>query len=119
MYTDPKRLKATDPGTVEGNPLWIFHETFNPDTAWVAEHEEAYRQGKVGDVAIKRKLVEVLNAFLEPMRLRRQQLEQNPGALLEMLQRGTERANVVTEETLHLAKRAMRQDFFSRDLRWR
>src|SRR5690606_29590161 len=62
MYTDPKRIRATDPGTTENNPLWIFHETFNPDKQWVEEMKEAYRQGKVGDVACKRKLVEVLNS---------------------------------------------------------
>src|SRR5687767_11745361 len=65
MYTDPKRIRATDPGETdpEKNPLWAFHETFNADAAWVAEQREAYRNGKVGDVAIKRKLVEVLNAL--------------------------------------------------------
>jgi tryptophanyl-tRNA synthetase len=119
MYTDPKRVRPTDPGTVEGNPLWIFHETFNPDAAWVAEHEEAYRQGKVGDVAMKRKLVEVLNAFLEPIRQRRQRVEADPGLVVEALRRGTEKANLVTEETLALAKRAMRQDLFARTLRLR
>src|SRR5271170_8259334 len=84
MYTDPKRLKATDPGTVENNPLWIFHETFNPDKAWVAEQEDAYRQGKVGDVVIKRKLVEVLNTIIEPIRNRRKQYEQRPADVLEV-----------------------------------
>jgi tryptophanyl-tRNA synthetase len=117
MYTDPKRIRPTDPGTVENNPLWIFHETFNPDAAWVAENEEAYRQGKVGDVAMKRKLVEVLNAFLEPFRARRAKIEAAPDQIVEALRRGTERANAVTEETLALAKKAMRQDFLSRSLR--
>lgn len=117
MYTDPKRIRSTDPGTVEGNPLWIFHETFNPDKAWVAEHEEAYRQGKVGDIAMKRKLVEVLNDFLDPIRARRARIEAQPDLLVDALRRGTERANVVAEETLGLAKKAMRQDFFPRSLR--
>src|SRR3984957_7500749 len=117
MYTDPKRIKATDPGTVENNPLWIFHETFNPDKAWVAEQEEAYRQGKVGDVVIKRRLAEVLNTLLEPIRSRRKQYESKPGDVLEVLRSGTARANVVAEETLKLAKGAMKQDYFSRSLR--
>ena len=118
MYTDPGRLKATDPGKVENNPLWIFHETFNPDTAWVAEHEDAYRNGKVGDVAMKRKLVEVLDAFLAPIRARRKVVEAEPERVLDALRRGTERANVVAEETLRLAKAAMQQDFFGRSLRF-
>lgn len=117
MYTDPNRLRATDPGKVEGNPLWIFHETFNPDAAWVAEQEDAYRAGKVGDVVIKRRLVDVLNAFLEPIRVRRREIEAAPERVLAALRRGTERANVTAEATLRLAKAAMRQDFFPRELR--
>jgi tryptophanyl-tRNA synthetase len=116
MYTDPKRLRATDPGTVENNPLWIFHETFNPDTAWVAEMEEAYRQGKIGDVVIKKKLVEVLNTIIEPIRTRRQQYANRPDDVLAVLKRGTARANEVAEETLQLAKTAMKQDYFPRTL---
>jgi len=118
MYTDPKRLKVTDPGETDPakNPLWAFHETFNPDTAWVAEQQEAYRGGKVGDVVIKRKLVEVLNTLIAPIRERRKQFEADPGAVIEVLKKGTAAANVVAEETLALAKKAMKQDYFSRSL---
>jgi tryptophanyl-tRNA synthetase len=116
MYTDPKRLRATDPGTVENNPLWIFHETFNPDKQWVAEQEEAYRQGKVGDVVIKQKLVEILNALIEPIRARRKSFEQRPDDVIDALRLGTRKANAVGEETLELAKKAMKQDYFSRQL---
>ncbi|MGD1277007.1 MAG: tryptophan--tRNA ligase [Tepidisphaeraceae bacterium] len=116
MYTDPKRVRATDPGTVQNNPLWIFHETFNPDKAWVAQQEEAYRAGKVGDVAIKRKLVEVLNTILEPIRQRRKNYEQRPDDVLGALRAGTIAANAVAEETLQLAKQAMKQDYFPRSL---
>ena len=116
MYTDPKRLRATDPGTVENNPLWIFHETFNSDAAWIAEQQAAYRAGKVGDVVIKRKLVEVLNTLIEPIRARRRQFEQRPDDVMDVLRGGTRRANVIAEETLALAKRAMKQDYFPRTL---
>lgn len=112
MYTDPKRLKATDPGSVENNPLWIFHETFNPDQKWVEEAEERYRQGKIGDVEAKKRLIEVLVALIEPMRQRRMVYEKDPGQVLKVLKEGTEKANVVAEETLKLAKKAMRQDYF-------
>lgn len=114
MYTDPKRIRATDPGTVENNPLWIFHETFNPDPQWVKDQEEAYRAGKVGDVAIKKALVEVLNTLLEPIRQRRRPLEQRPDDVLDALRIGTRRANRLAEETLALAKQALRQDYFGR-----
>jgi tryptophanyl-tRNA synthetase len=116
MYTDPNRIRATDPGTVENNPLWIFHETFNPDQQWVADQEAAYRQGKVGDVAIKKQLVEVLNTLLEPIRVKRQYFEQRPDDVMDALRQGTARANAVAEETVALAKKAMRQDFFPRTL---
>jgi tryptophanyl-tRNA synthetase len=116
MYTDPKRLKATDPGTVENNPLWIFHEVFNPDENWVKENEDLYRQGKVGDVAMKRKLVEVLNTLIEPIRTRRKQFEARPDDVIDVLRAGTKRANEVAEETLYLAKKAMKQDYFPRKL---
>jgi tryptophanyl-tRNA synthetase len=116
MYTDPSRIRATDPGRVENNPLWIFHETFNPDQAWVQEHEELYRQGKVGDVAMKRRLVEVLNTLLEPVRTRWRHYHERPDEVLDVLRDGTRRANAVAEETLALAKRAMKQDYFPRTL---
>jgi tryptophanyl-tRNA synthetase len=116
MYTDPKRLRATDPGTVENNPLWIFHETFNTDQAWVAEHQEMYRQGKVGDVIIKKKLIEVLNTLIEPIRAKRKHYEERPDDVIDALKQGTARANALAEETLDLAKQAMKQDFFKRTL---
>ncbi|HZL36801.1 MAG TPA: tryptophan--tRNA ligase [Tepidisphaeraceae bacterium] len=118
MYTDPKRIRMTDPGETdaEKNPLWAFHETFNADSAWVDEHRDLYKNGKVGDVVVKRKLIDVLNALLEPIRARRKQFEQRPDDVIDILRAGTIRANAVAEETLALAKKAMRQDYFIRKL---
>lgn len=112
MYTDPNRLKPTDKGTVENNPLWIFHETFNPDKVWVAEAEERYRQGTIGDVECKRKLIDVLVSIIEPMRQRRIQFEQDLHQVKALLKEGTDKANFVANETLLLAKEAMRQRYF-------
>jgi tryptophanyl-tRNA synthetase len=117
MYTDPQRLKATDPGRVENNPLWIFHEIFNPDTAWVAEAQEKYRAGGIGDVECKKKLIEVLIALTDPMRERRALYAQDPAQVLAILKSGTEKANIIAEETLLKAKAAMKQDYFKRSLR--
>ena len=118
MYTDPKRIRATDPGETdpEKNPLWAFHENFNPDQNWVKEQQEAYRQGKVGDVAIKKKLVEILNALIDPIRTRRKHFEGKPDEVMDALRAGTKRANEIAEETLALAKKAMKQDYFSRKI---
>jgi len=118
MYTDPKRLRVTDPGETnpEKNPLWAFHEAFNTDKAWIAEQQDAYRNGKVGDVAIKKKLIEILNTLLEPIRARRKHFEDRPDDVIAALKQGTANANQIAEETLALAKKAMRQDYFPRDL---
>ncbi len=118
MYTDPKRIRVTDPGEInpDKNPLWAFHEIFNPDQAWVKEQQNAYAGGKVGDVVIKKKLVEVLNTIIEPIRARRKQFEARPADVLDVLRQGTKRANAVAEETLALVKKAMKQDFFGRKL---
>ena len=71
MYTDPKRVRADIPGTVEGNPVFIYHDAFNPNTAEVDDLKARYRAGKVGDVEVKTKLATALNAHLEPIRERR------------------------------------------------
>ena len=63
MYTDPKRVRADIPGTVEGNPVFIYHDAFNPDTAEVDDLKARYRAGKVGDVEVKTKLANALNAL--------------------------------------------------------
>lgn len=112
MYTDPNRLKATDPGKIENNPLWIFHEMFNPDKAWVASAEERYRAGTIGDVECKRALIDVLVSIIEPMRQRRLQFEQDLHYIKSLLQEGTAKANITANATLLLAKEAMRQRYF-------
>ena len=118
MYTDPKRIRVTDPGEIdpEKNPLWAFHETFNPDQAWVKEQQKPTPAARWAMSSIKKKLVEVLNTIIEPIRARRKQFEQRPADVLDVLRQGTKRANAVAEETLALAKKAMKQDYFGRKL---
>lgn len=116
MFTDPKRLRASDPGSTENNPLWIFHRAFNPDQAWVKEAEEQYRKGQIKDVDCKRKLIDILVALTEPMRERRRIYEKDPASVLEILKQGTERANELAEATLLQTKKAMQLDYFRRQL---
>ena len=80
MYTDPKRVRADIPGTVEGNPVFTYHDAFNPNTAEVDDLKERYRTGKVGDVEVKKKLAAALNAHLDPIRERRRRCWPNPSA---------------------------------------
>jgi len=107
MYTDPTRLRATDPGHVEGNPVFSYMEVFNPDTAEVDDLKQRYREGKVGDVAVKRRLAEVMNTYLEPIRRRRADLVRNPGAIIELLLEGTKSALPVAQATLEEAQERM------------
>lgn len=109
MYTDPNRLRATDPGTVENNPLWIFHDTFNPDTVWVEDAKARYRAGTIGDVECKRVLIDAIDAFLRPIRERHQQFSQDLAHVDQVLKQGAERANELAAATLDEAKRALHQ----------
>lgn len=109
MYTDPKRLKASDPGSTENNPLWIFHDTFNTDKIWVEDAKARYREGKIGDVECKKRLIEVLENLIGPIRARREHFAKNPDFVLKILQKGAEKANIVAGNTLKLAKTAMKQ----------
>lgn len=109
MYTDPKRIHASDPGTVENNPLWIFHDTFNSDTHWVEEAKERYRLGKIGDVECKKRLIELLLILLEPMQKRRAIYENDPAQVMQVLRQGAQKANAIAQDTLRLVKEAVKQ----------
>jgi tryptophanyl-tRNA synthetase len=107
MYTDPTRLRATDPGHVRGNPVFTYHDAFNANKGEVDDLKRRYRRGRVGDVEVKRKLVAALNSFLEPIRERRAHYESRPGYVDEILVAGTDRARAAAAETLALAREAM------------
>ena len=108
MYTDPKRIRADIPGTVEGNPVFLYHDAFNPDTAEVDDLKARYRLGQVGDVEVKEKLARALNGVLEPMRARRAELRAQPGRIREILFDGSSRARVMAAETLTRVREAVR-----------
>jgi len=107
MYTDPKRVSADIPGTVEGNPVFDYHDAFNPDKAEVEDLKARYRAGKVGDVEVKEKLAKSLNAFLDPIRERRAKYESQPGLADEILYDGTMRMRQEARQTLTMATKAM------------
>jgi tryptophanyl-tRNA synthetase len=108
MYTDPKRVRADIPGTVEGNPVFIYHDAFNPDTAEVDDLKERYRAGKVGDVEVKTKLAKALNVYLEPIRARRAAVLAKPGFVKEILHEGSKKARVVAEQTMARVRDAVK-----------
>jgi tryptophanyl-tRNA synthetase len=108
MYTDPKRIRADIPGTVEGNPVFTYHEAFNSDTAEVEDLKARYRAGKVGDVEVKTKLAKALNARLEPIRTRRAELLSKPSALVEILHEGSRQAQAIAQETMERVRTAVK-----------
>ncbi len=111
MYTDPTRLRATDPGHVEGNPVFMYHDAFNPDTAEVDDLKERYRAGRVGDVEVKQKLATALNAFLDPIRERRAHYEAHPTLVREALAAGSAHAREVGRETMAEVRAALQLDY--------
>ena len=108
MYTDPKRIRADIPGTVEGNPVFMYHDAFNPDTAEVEDLKSRYRQGKVGDVEVKEKLARALNDLLGPMAERRRQVLARPNDIRDILVEGSRRAGTIAAETMERVRQAVR-----------
>jgi tryptophanyl-tRNA synthetase len=108
MYTDPKRVRADIPGTVEGNPVFIYHDAFNPDAAEVEDLKARYRAGKVGDVEVKTKLATAINALLDPIRERRAAALSRPGYIRDVLFEGSARARRMAEQTMEQVRDAVR-----------
>ena len=108
MYTDPKRVRADIPGTVEGNPVFVYHDAFNPNVAEVDDLKARYRAGTVGDVEVKTKLANALNAHLDPIRERRAAVLAKPGYLREVLFEGSTRARAIAAETMARVRDAMK-----------
>jgi tryptophanyl-tRNA synthetase len=111
MYTDPKRVRADTPGTVEGNPVFVYHDAFNPDRAEVEDLKARYRQGTVGDVEVKTKLARAVNAVLDPMRARRAEVLERPDDLRDVLVDGSRRARTLAGETMARVRAAMKLQY--------
>ena len=108
MYTDPKRVRADIPGTVEGNPVFMYHDAFNPDTAEVDDLKARYRAGTVGDVEVKTRLAAAMNAGLEPMRERRREVMARPDRLREIAVEGSRKARAVAQATMERVRDAVK-----------
>src|SRR3954469_228591 len=107
MYTDPKRVRADIPGTVEGNPVFMYHDAFNPDTAEVEDLKTRYRAGTVGDVEVKNKLAKALNTHLDPLRARRADVLAKPSSLRDILHEGSRKARSIAQESMERVRGAV------------
>ena len=114
MFTDPTRLRSTDPGHIDGNPVFMYHDAFNSNADEVSDLKTRYRRGAVGDVEVKDKLARALNTLLDPIRERRSEYASNMGAVRDALEQGTTRARVVAEETMALVRDALDLGYFKK-----
>lgn len=116
MYTDPSHLKVEDPGKVEGNPVFTYLDAFGTDRAKIEELKAHYQRGGLGDSVVKKYLLDVLLAFLEPIRKRREQYAKEPKEVMQMLFEGTQVANKAADATLQDVRHAMGIDYFIQSL---
>jgi tryptophanyl-tRNA synthetase len=108
MYTDPNRIKATDPGKVDGNPVFIYHDYFNQNLDEVKDLKERYLKGKVGDVEVKEKLFDAIEIFLKPIREKRIEIDKlGDEYIMDILEKGEKEANKVAEKTISEVVKAM------------
>jgi len=116
MFTDPNHLRKEDPGRVEGNPVFMYHDAFNPDADDVANMKEHYKRGGLGDVDVKKKLIVAINNLLDPMRERRAYYEARPKLVQEALEAGCKAGNVAADSTIGDVRRALKLDYFDRGM---
>jgi len=107
MYTDPNRIRASDPGKVEGNPVFIYHDAFNKNINEVNDLKERYRNGTVGDIEVKTKLAFAINEVLEPIRERRRYFERHLDEVYDMLRTGNQKVSIEGKITLEMLKSKM------------
>ena len=107
MYTDPARVHAHIPGTVEGNPVFIYHDVFNKNRSEVEELKNRYRNGTIGDVEVKNSLIDALNLFLDPIRERRKEFEKDKGLVEEVVYDGTQVMIEIGDATIKEMKSVM------------
>jgi tryptophanyl-tRNA synthetase len=108
MFTDPTRIHPTDPGHVEGNPVFTYHDVFNPNKGEVDDLKERYRKGTVGDVEVKQKLYDALNEFLTPIRERRAAFQSKPKRVYEIIVEGTRQGRALAQATMAEVRTAMK-----------
>lgn len=111
MYTDPDHIRVEDPGKVEGNVVFTYLDLFDPDKAEVQRLKEQYRAGGLGDVKLKRRLIDLLDAFIAPIRERREQLAKDPNYVMNVLLEGTQKTLHVAEQTMYDVRKAMLLDY--------
>lgn len=112
MYTDPEHIRVEDPGKIEGNVVFAYLDVFAEDKEKVAEMKAHYQKGGLGDVAVKKYLIEEMDKVLKPIREKRAELEKDPEMIYEILRKGSLKAKKIAAQTLKEVKQAMKIDYF-------
>lgn len=112
MFTDPDHIHVEDPGKVEGNVVFSYLDIFDNDKKGLDELKEQYRRGGLGDTVIKKRLTQILQDIIAPIRERREYLAQDPKKVMDILRDGTAEANKMAEETLRKVKEAIQINYF-------
>ncbi|GAB6099929.1 tryptophan--tRNA ligase [Halanaerocella petrolearia] len=112
MFTDPNHIRIEDPGQVKGNPVFSYLDVFDPEQEEVEKLKTGYRQGGLGDVKVKERLNQVLQYFLKPIRKRREEYAKDPGEVMNILNKGTDRARKKAAKTLDEVRKAMKINYF-------
>ncbi|MFA6273900.1 MAG: tryptophan--tRNA ligase [Candidatus Paceibacterota bacterium] len=112
MYTDPKHIHVEDKGEVEGNVVFTYLDIFDSNKEEVVELKKQYKKGGLGDVVIKKRLIEVLENFIKPIREKREEFAKDPKFVMDILQEGTRRAREVAKQTMTEVRKAIKIDYF-------
>ena len=112
MYTDPDHIRVEDPGKIEGNVVFMYLDIFDKDKAEVERLKEHYQRGGLGDTVVKNRLLDVLEAFIKPIRTRRKEFAQDPAFVMDILKQGTAATEVVAQKTLTDVKKAFHFNYF-------
>lgn len=112
MYTDPEHLRVSDPGKVEGNAVFTYLDVFDTRVLEVEELKAHYQRGGLGDVVLKKRLIEVLEGVINPIRKRREEFKKDPGYVLSVLQDGTQKTREAAAQTMQQVRQVMKLDYF-------
>ena len=112
MYTDPGHIHLEDPGKVEGNVVFTYLDIFDSNKSEIDELKKKYEKGGLGDVVIKKRLIEVLESIISPIRTKREELAKNPEEVMRILEDGTNKARIVARETMADVRKAMKINYF-------
>lgn len=122
MYTDPTHINLSAPGHLEGNAVFTYLDAFSTDADFAEfwpeyrnldELKDHYTRGGLGDMKCKKFLNEVLNRMLDPIRVRRQEFEQDIPEIYNILKKGSDAAREVAAQTMDEVRKAMQIDYFN------